>query len=78
MLVLEVVILQQQQQGLEDRNGQHAVGQDRQQDMREYARLLSNRRCSAGWGELGEEYRQAAQWKEQQQQVFHWHPMQRQ
>ncbi|MNE85813.1 hypothetical protein D3C80_1828530 [compost metagenome] len=71
MLVLELVILQQQQQGLEHGDGEHAVRQDRQQDMGEDARLFVDQWHRAGWCELGDQGRQHAQREQQYQQVFH-------
>ena len=50
--MLELVILQQHQHGLEHRHGQQAVGEDRQQDMRKDAGLFVNRVERARWQEL--------------------------
>ena len=59
--MLELMILQQQQQGLKHGNGEHAVGQDRQQDMGQNARLLIDGLRRAAGGELGHQRGQGAQ-----------------
>lgn len=59
--MLELVVLQQQEQGLEHRDGEHAVGQDRQQDVREDARFFINHLHRAGGRELRQQHRQHAQ-----------------
>ena len=61
VLVLELIVLQRQQQRLEHRNGEHAVGQDRQQDMREDAGLFINHLHRARRRELGQQHREHAQ-----------------
>ncbi len=52
VFVLEPVVLQQQQQGLKHRNGEHAVGQQRQQNMAEDAGLFHDRLYRAAGREL--------------------------
>ncbi|MNI68983.1 hypothetical protein D3C73_1247080 [compost metagenome] len=71
MLVLELMVLHQQQQGLEHRDGEHAVGQDRQQDVREDARLFVDDLYRTGGRELRQQHRRCAQREQQYQQVFH-------
>src|SRR5690606_4714107 len=66
MLVPQMVVLQEQQQRLEHGDGEHAVRQDRQQNMRQYARFLGYRRWRAGGRELGENDGQETQ-REQHQ-----------
>ena len=61
MLVLELMVLHEQEQRLEHRDGEHAVGQDRQQDMRKDARLFVDHLHRAGGGELRQQHRQHAQ-----------------
>src|SRR5690606_21866336 len=55
MLVPQMMVLQQQQQGLEYGKGEHSVCQDRQQNMREYARLFGYGWRRPGGCELGED-----------------------
>ncbi len=71
MLVLELVVLQQHQQRLEHRDGEHAVGQDRQQDVGEHARFLIDHLHCTGRGELRQQHREQPQREQQDQQVFH-------
>ena len=71
VLVLELAILHEQQQRLEHGDGQQAVGENRQQDVGEDPRVLTNSLGSAGRDELSEEYGQAAERKEQEQQDGH-------
>ncbi|MNG33032.1 hypothetical protein D3C84_1191790 [compost metagenome] len=52
--MLELMVLDQQQQGLEHRDGEHAVGEDRQQDVGEDARFFVDDLHGAGGGELCE------------------------
>ncbi len=54
MLVLEAVVLEQQQERLEHRDGEQAVGQDREQDVGQDAWLFVDRLDGA----VGNEYRQ--------------------
>ena len=68
--MLELVVLQQQQQGLEHGNGEQAIGQDREQDMRQDPRLLIDQRYGAGRGELGQQGGHRAEREQQHEQVF--------
>ncbi len=70
VLVLQLAVLQQQQQRLEHRDGEQPVRQDRQQDMREDARLFVDQRHGARRRELRQQRRHRAQREQQHQQVF--------
>ncbi|MNO05248.1 hypothetical protein D3C81_2265630 [compost metagenome] len=72
--MFELMVLNQQQQGLEHRNGEHAVGEDRQQDVGKDAWFLIDHLHGAGGGELGQQHRDGAQRKQQHQQVLHRDP----
>ena len=71
MLQLELAILHQQQQGLEHRDGEQAVGQDRQQDVRENAGLRLDQLGGAGRRKLREQHGQQAEREKEQQQVVY-------
>ncbi|MNO05048.1 hypothetical protein D3C81_2262800 [compost metagenome] len=69
--MLEWIVLHQYQQRLEHGDGEHAVGQDRQQDMGENPGLLVDYLHRARRRELRQQHRGQSQWEQQQQQVFH-------
>ncbi|MNN78912.1 hypothetical protein D3C81_1955090 [compost metagenome] len=69
--MLELVILQEQQQRLEHRHGQQAVGQDRQQDVRQDARPFVDGLDGATRYQGGSQHRQRAEGQQQEQQVLH-------
>ncbi|MNJ72325.1 hypothetical protein D3C77_689580 [compost metagenome] len=58
--MLELMVLDQQQQGLEHRDGKQPVSQNRQQDVRENARFFVDQRHRARWRELRGQRRQHA------------------
>lgn len=69
--MLELMVLQEQEQRLQHGDGEHAVGGDRQQDMRQDAGRLIDRLGGAAGHKLGEQNGDKAQGEQQQQQVFH-------
>ncbi|MNN63923.1 hypothetical protein D3C81_1793360 [compost metagenome] len=71
MLVFQLTVLQQQQQRLEHGNGEQAVGEDRQQDMRKDAGFFVDQRHGTGGRELGQQRGDRAQREQQHQQVFY-------
>ncbi|MNF91330.1 hypothetical protein D3C84_739280 [compost metagenome] len=74
VLVLELVVLNQQQQGLEHRDGEHAIGQNRKQDVGEDARLLIDDLYRAGGGKMRQQHGQGPKREQQDQQVLHRNP----
>lgn len=63
--MLELVVLHQQQDRLEHGDGQQAIREDRQQDMRQDSGVSLNRADGAGRHEFGEQYRQRSQGEQQ-------------
>lgn len=70
VFVLQLMVLQQNQQGLKHRDGEHAVGEDRQQDMPDQTRFCLDGLQRACRRELRHQRGQNPERKQQDQQNF--------